>query len=46
MNIDWESLGKRLIGLNMIGFRIEQDSGHRRQDWTGYRELDLREVVK
>lgn len=29
MNTDWESLAKRLIGLNSIGFRIEQASGHR-----------------
>lgn len=29
MNIDWESLGKRLIAANFLGIRIEQSDGHR-----------------
>lgn len=29
MNVDWENLGKRLMGANQLGIRIEQDSGHR-----------------
>lgn len=29
MNVDWTSMTKRLIGLNQLGFRIEQENGHR-----------------
>lgn len=29
MKIDWEQMSKRMISLNAMGFRLEQESGHR-----------------